>query len=61
MARSAGRVAILCGPGANGGDGFVAARLLQTRGYHARVALLGRRDDLRGDAARAASRWASST
>jgi hydroxyethylthiazole kinase-like uncharacterized protein yjeF len=57
MARSAGRVAVLCGPGANGGDGFVAARLLQMRGYDARVALLGRRDDLRGDAAEAAARW----
>jgi ADP-dependent NAD(P)H-hydrate dehydratase / NAD(P)H-hydrate epimerase len=57
MARSAGRIAILCGPGANGGDGFVAARLLQMRGYDMRVALLGRLRDLRGDAAQAAARW----
>lgn len=51
------RVLILCGPGNNGGDGFVAARVLAQRGYRVRVALLGRRDRLTGDAAWAASRW----
>jgi hydroxyethylthiazole kinase-like uncharacterized protein yjeF len=57
LARSAGRIAVLCGPGANGGDGFVAARLLQRRGYRVNLALLGRLDALRGDAAQAAAAW----
>lgn len=57
VARSAGRIAVLCGPGANGGDGFVAARLLRQRGYRVDVALLGRLADLRGDAAQAAANW----
>ncbi|QTL02554.1 NAD(P)H-hydrate dehydratase [Aquabacter sp. L1I39] len=51
------RVLILCGPGNNGGDGFVAARVLAQRGYRVRVALLGHRDGLKGDAAWAAEGW----
>jgi NAD(P)H-hydrate epimerase len=44
------RVAILCGRGNNGGDGFVVARTLVQRGVDVSVFLLGRVADVRGDA-----------
>lgn len=45
------RVLVLCGTGNNGGDGFVAARILADRGFDVTLALLGRSDSLQGDAA----------
>ena len=41
------RVALFCGCGNNGGDGFVAARILRSRGAEARVVLVGTPADLR--------------
>jgi NAD(P)H-hydrate epimerase len=44
------RVAILCGRGNNGGDGFVVARTLRQRNVEVSVFLVGRLADVRGDA-----------
>src|SRR5215470_5464869 len=54
---SGSRVIVLAGPGNNGGDGFVAARLLAERQYAVSVLLVGSADKLKGDAAAAAKAW----
>lgn len=53
-------VAVACGPGNNGGDGFVAARILAQMGYGVRVALLGPADALKGDAKAMHAQWSGS-
>jgi ADP-dependent NAD(P)H-hydrate dehydratase / NAD(P)H-hydrate epimerase len=53
-------IAVVAGPGNNGGDGYVAARLLAERGYTARVLTVGDHTKLKGDAADAAARWTGS-
>ncbi len=51
------KILVLCGPGNNGGDGFIAASLLKKAGYAVRVACLVKASALKGDAARAAKGW----
>ncbi|MDP3545726.1 MAG: NAD(P)H-hydrate dehydratase [Phreatobacter sp.] len=51
------RIAVLCGPGNNGGDGYVAARVLRDRGFSVTVAVSGPPQDRAGDAVAAAEAW----
>lgn len=55
------RIAVLCGPGNNGGDGFVAARYLAESGKQVRLGLLGSIDALKGDARTNADKWQGET
>src|SRR2546421_11918176 len=50
QARVNGRVAVLCGRGNNGGDGFVVARALLQRGIDTAVFVVGALRQGRGDA-----------
>jgi ADP-dependent NAD(P)H-hydrate dehydratase / NAD(P)H-hydrate epimerase len=56
-AAQSGRIVVYCGPGNNGGDGFVAARHLRGEGFQVSLGLLGAREHLKGDAAWAADGW----
>lgn len=51
------RVHVLCGPGNNGGDGFIAAEMLRSAGYHVSLHALRPKSDYRGDAGLAAAAW----
>jgi NAD(P)H-hydrate epimerase len=53
---AAERVLVLCGKGNNGGDGFVVARVLAEAGVDVAVLLLGREDEVKGEAAAAIAR-----
>jgi hydroxyethylthiazole kinase-like uncharacterized protein yjeF len=55
------RIVVVAGPGNNGGDGYVAARLLAERGYDVRVDTVGDPARLKGDAAGAAEQWTGET
>ncbi|HET9069222.1 MAG TPA: NAD(P)H-hydrate dehydratase [Amaricoccus sp.] len=56
-----GRILVLCGPGNNGGDGFVAARRLRAAGREVVLHLLGDPAHLKGDAQAAFERWGGPT
>jgi hydroxyethylthiazole kinase-like uncharacterized protein yjeF len=53
--------AVLCGPGDNGGDGYVVARRLKRNGWPVWVETLGDPRALRRDAAEMATRWGGET
>lgn len=53
MIPATARISILCGPGNNGGDGFIAARCLAAAGHTVRVHLLEAAETLTGDALQA--------
>jgi ADP-dependent NAD(P)H-hydrate dehydratase / NAD(P)H-hydrate epimerase len=59
LAATSHRAVVLCGPGNNGGDGFVVARLLKERGWEVDVFLHGDADRLPPDARANYDRWSA--
>ena len=57
LAATSHRAVVLCGPGNNGGDGFVVARLLKEWGWEVEVFLYGEADKLPPDAKANYERW----
>ena len=51
------KVAVCCGRGNNGGDGFVCARILRERGFQVRLGLLGKPEELKAEPKEMARRW----
>ncbi len=58
---NARNIVVVCGPGNNGGDGFVVAQSLKTSGFHVTLGLLGNPNALSGDAALAYADWSGDT
>jgi len=59
LASGSHRAEVLCGPGNNGGDGFVVARLLRECGWEVAVFLIGLAERQPPSAAEARRRWTS--
>ena len=57
LARTPHRAHVLCGPGNNGGDGFVVARLLKEWGWEVEASLLGSPGKLPPDAKTNYEKW----
>ena len=55
------RILVVAGTGNNGGDGFVAGRILAQRGFDVRLIVCGDRARIKGDAAVAFGRWKGRT
>lgn len=61
LARAPHKAVVLCGPGNNGGDGFVVARLLKDWGWAVKVFLYGDPEKLPPDAKVNCDRWGAET
>lgn len=55
------RILVLCGPGNNGGDGFVIAEALRRAGWDVALAAMCSPESLKGDAMQAAKNWQGKT
>lgn len=57
VSETPGHAVILCGPGNNGGDGYVVARLLHARGWRVEVFAMGDPERMSDDARANRDRW----